>query len=116
MHLQARHRLTVRWAEGERVFAAGARIHTENSYNWTLVALPIAGNPPFLKPSDAPEFPQRRIELDGARHPQIGAGALAGLDQAERAFARGAQCAGQRICIRRAGGHRHKIRHARRLS
>jgi dimethylhistidine N-methyltransferase len=34
MHLQARHVLTVRWPGGERLFAAGERIHTENSYKW----------------------------------------------------------------------------------
>ena len=35
MHLQARSRQAVRWPGGERVFAAGERIHTENSYKWT---------------------------------------------------------------------------------
>ena len=35
MHLEARHALTVAWPGGERVFAAGERIHTENSYKWT---------------------------------------------------------------------------------
>jgi L-histidine Nalpha-methyltransferase len=35
MHLQARQALTVRWAGGERVFAKGERLHTENSYKWT---------------------------------------------------------------------------------
>lgn len=36
MHLEARHDVVVRWAAaGERVFAAGERIHTENSYKWT---------------------------------------------------------------------------------
>jgi dimethylhistidine N-methyltransferase len=34
MHLQARRDLVVRWAGGERRFAAGARVHTENSYKW----------------------------------------------------------------------------------
>ena len=34
MHLQARVPLTVRWPGGERLFAAGERIHTENSYKW----------------------------------------------------------------------------------
>jgi len=34
MHLQARSALTVRWAGGERRFAAGERIHTENSWKW----------------------------------------------------------------------------------
>ena len=35
MHLQARCEQTVDWPGGERVFAAGERIHTENSYKWT---------------------------------------------------------------------------------
>jgi dimethylhistidine N-methyltransferase len=35
MHLEARHALTVRWPGGERAFAAGERIHTENSYKYT---------------------------------------------------------------------------------
>ncbi len=35
MHLQARAAQTVRWSKGERPFAAGERIHTENSYKWT---------------------------------------------------------------------------------
>jgi dimethylhistidine N-methyltransferase len=35
MHLEARHALTVRWQGGERRFAEGERIHTENSYKYT---------------------------------------------------------------------------------
>jgi L-histidine Nalpha-methyltransferase len=38
MHLEARHALTVRWPGAERRFAAGERIHTENSYKWTAEA------------------------------------------------------------------------------
>ncbi|MBK9135226.1 MAG: L-histidine N(alpha)-methyltransferase [Betaproteobacteria bacterium] len=34
MHLRAREALTVRWPGGERRFAAGEGIHTENSYKW----------------------------------------------------------------------------------
>ena len=34
MHLQAREQLSVHWPGGERVFAAGERLHTENSYKW----------------------------------------------------------------------------------
>jgi dimethylhistidine N-methyltransferase len=34
MHLEARVGLTVQWAGGERRFAAGERIHTENSYKY----------------------------------------------------------------------------------
>ncbi len=35
MHLEARQALTVRWPADERRFAAGERIHTENSAKWT---------------------------------------------------------------------------------
>ncbi|MEY2953617.1 MAG: L-histidine N(alpha)-methyltransferase, partial [Pseudomonadota bacterium] len=35
MHLEATRAHAVHWASGERVFAAGERIHTENSYKWT---------------------------------------------------------------------------------
>jgi len=35
MHLQAREDLVVRWPGAQRRFAAGERIHTENSYKWT---------------------------------------------------------------------------------
>jgi len=34
MHLEARRAATVRWPGGERRFAAGERIHTENSYKY----------------------------------------------------------------------------------
>jgi L-histidine Nalpha-methyltransferase len=36
MHLQARRALTVRWPGGERGFAEGERIHTENSCKYTV--------------------------------------------------------------------------------
>ena len=36
MHLEAITNTAVRWASHERSFAAGARIHTENSYKYTL--------------------------------------------------------------------------------
>jgi dimethylhistidine N-methyltransferase len=36
MHLEARHTTTVRWPGAERVFVAGERIHTENSYKYTV--------------------------------------------------------------------------------
>jgi dimethylhistidine N-methyltransferase len=35
MHLEARRALTVRWQGGERHFARGERIHTEDSYKYT---------------------------------------------------------------------------------
>lgn len=36
MHLEARRDVTVRWTDGERHFRAGERIHTENSYKYSL--------------------------------------------------------------------------------
>jgi dimethylhistidine N-methyltransferase len=36
MHLESRRAQMVRWPGGERRFDAGERIHTENSYKWTL--------------------------------------------------------------------------------
>jgi dimethylhistidine N-methyltransferase len=38
MHLEARQALGVRWPGGERRFAAGERIHTENSYKYSVEA------------------------------------------------------------------------------
>jgi len=38
MHLRARDALTVRWHGGERRFASGETIHTENSYKWQAEA------------------------------------------------------------------------------
>ena len=38
MHLEARRDLVVRWPGAERAFRAGERIHSENSYKWTLPA------------------------------------------------------------------------------
>lgn len=35
MHLEARQALRVGWRGGERRFAAGERVHTENAYKWT---------------------------------------------------------------------------------
>lgn len=36
MHLEARRDVTARWADGARRFAAGERIHTENSCKWRI--------------------------------------------------------------------------------
>ena len=36
MHLEARRALVVRWPEGERRFDAGDRLHTENSYKYSI--------------------------------------------------------------------------------
>jgi len=38
MHLEAREALSVRWGSGERRFERGERLHTENSYKYTLDA------------------------------------------------------------------------------
>ena len=38
MHLVARTELTVHWSSGERRFAKGEHIHTENSYKYTVPA------------------------------------------------------------------------------
>jgi L-histidine N-alpha-methyltransferase len=35
MHLVAQRALTVQWPGGQRAFARGERLHTENSYKWT---------------------------------------------------------------------------------
>lgn len=34
MHLEAVREVTLRWSQGQRRFAPGERIHTENSYKW----------------------------------------------------------------------------------
>jgi len=48
MHLEARHRLLVRWPGGERSFEAGERIHSENSYKYTMDSLrSLVGNAGF---------------------------------------------------------------------
>ena len=39
MHVEARRDVTVRWPAAERAFAAGDRIHTENSYKYTPESL-----------------------------------------------------------------------------
>jgi L-histidine N-alpha-methyltransferase len=36
MHLEARHDLVVHWPGGQRAFRAGERIHTENSFKYTV--------------------------------------------------------------------------------
>ena len=36
MHLQAKQDVALRWSGGERFFAKDERIHTENSYKWTV--------------------------------------------------------------------------------
>ena len=77
MHLEARRALTVRWPGGERRFAAGERIHTENSYKYRSegfdALLRAAGFTQTLRWTDSaagsrwsaprPEAPRRRSTL-----------------------------------------------------
>lgn len=58
MHLQARQEITVRWPDGERRFAKDERIHTENSYKYTV--------PTFLHLLEQAGFGQMRHWSDPA--------------------------------------------------
>ncbi|AZP12515.1 L-histidine N(alpha)-methyltransferase [Undibacterium parvum] len=58
MHLQARQDICVRWPGGERQFAKGERIHTENSYKYTV--------PSFLALLEQAGFGQARHWSDPA--------------------------------------------------
>ena len=58
MHLQARQNVTVHWPDGERRFAKGDRIHTENSYKYTL--------PAFIQLLEQAGFAQARHWSDAA--------------------------------------------------
>jgi L-histidine N-alpha-methyltransferase len=67
MHLQARHSLTVRWPDGERTFTGGERIHTENSYKWTLPGFQaLLSNAGFVA-SQAWTDPDQRFAVCWAR-------------------------------------------------
>ena len=56
MHLEAREALAVRWPGGERRFAAGERIHTENSCKYTAegVRRPAASTPASTRRAAGP--------------------------------------------------------------
>ncbi len=60
MHLQSAIAQQVRWADGERRFAAGERLHTENSYKWTpegfVALLEAAGFRPAVHWTDEHEW------------------------------------------------------------
>jgi dimethylhistidine N-methyltransferase len=58
MHLQARRNVTVTWPGGERHFAAGERIHTENSYKYTV--------PMFLNMLEEAGFGRAKYWTDAA--------------------------------------------------
>jgi L-histidine N-alpha-methyltransferase len=63
MHLVARRSATVRWAGGERHFAAGERIHTENSYKWTLAGFGALLRQAGFGTSTAWTDPQQRFAV-----------------------------------------------------
>ena len=58
MHLEARQPLVVRWPGAERRFAAGERIHTENSYKYTRRRLRLAAARRRLSPAAGLDRPQ----------------------------------------------------------
>ncbi len=58
MHLQARRALTVTWPGGQRHFAEGERIHTENSYKYTV--------PQFLHMLEQAGFGRAKYWTDSA--------------------------------------------------
>lgn len=64
MHVQARESLTVRWSHQgagvERHFSAGERIHTENSYKWTI--------PGFSSLLEAAGFSATKVWTDPDTH------------------------------------------------
>ena len=59
MHLKARHALRVRWPGGERAFAAGETIHTENAYKWQV--------PSFAALLQASGFSSTQVWTDAAQ-------------------------------------------------
>ncbi len=59
MHLQARHAVRVQWPGGERLFAAGETIHTENACKWTV--------PNFEALLRSAGFAQTRVWTDPAQ-------------------------------------------------
>jgi L-histidine N-alpha-methyltransferase len=51
MHLQTKQDMALRWSGGERFFAKDERIHTENSYKWTVDGFSdLLQNAGFAKP------------------------------------------------------------------
>ncbi len=71
MHLEAREALVVTWPEGERRFAAGERIHTENSCKYTVVGIRrSAGRDAGFRRAASLERPARLVRR------VLGAGAL----------------------------------------
>ena len=60
MHLEARQALNVAWPGGSRAFAAGERIHTENSYKYTERS--------FLELLSSAGFGETLCWTDPARH------------------------------------------------
>lgn len=71
MHLVAQRDLTVKWPGGQRAFRQGERIHTENSYKWTVSGfsqlLREAGFAEPLVWTDAPAWEAGRFAVLWAR-------------------------------------------------
>jgi uncharacterized SAM-dependent methyltransferase len=71
MHLVAQRELTVQWPGGQRAFSQGERIHTENSYKWTVAGfsqlLREAGFTEPLVWTDAPQPETGRFAVMWAR-------------------------------------------------
>jgi L-histidine Nalpha-methyltransferase len=63
MHLEARHALVVRWPGAERAFAAGERIHTENSFKYTPEGFAALLRDAGWQRTQAWFDPQRRFAL-----------------------------------------------------
>jgi dimethylhistidine N-methyltransferase len=87
MHLEARRDVTVRLADGPRTFAAGTRIHTENSYKYTEASVQrLLESAGFARPTFW--FDERRafavVFAPAARRPQRRTPYLKGLRPAPR--------------------------------
>ena len=62
------------------------------------VPLPVAPDPPLLKPADVAEFPERPIQFGLAGHGQIGPCPRPGVDHAQGTLAGALQGIGQSAC------------------
>ena len=67
MHLVAQRALTMQWPGGQRAFAQGERMHTENSYKWTVPGISqLLREAGFASPqvwTDAPTPEQGRFAV-----------------------------------------------------
>jgi uncharacterized SAM-dependent methyltransferase len=67
MHLEARKNLTVHWPGGERRFASGERIHTENSYKYAAPDFDDLLRAAGFRPATCWMDPQRTFAVFAAR-------------------------------------------------